>query len=114
MTGNVSGKKLGLGAGLWMVGGESGRFIGPLVIGAFIPLAGQAQMPWLIYSAGCSPRPCSSLRCRLTAASSLARGGASLREELAEQGRLLPSLLGLMIAHVIMSGIGHLPACDAV
>ncbi len=113
MTGNVSGKKLGLGMSLWMVGGESGRFIGPLVIGAFIPLAGQARMPWLMLGGLLTsavlffalPADRRSMR-------SLARGGASLREELAGKGRLLPSLLGMMLAHVIMSAalVTYLPA----
>ncbi len=113
MTGNVSGKKLGLGMSLWMVGGESGRFIGPLVIGAFIPLAGQARMPWLMLGGLLTsavlffalPADRRSMR-------SLARGGASLREELAGNGRLLPSLFGMMLAHVIMSAalVTYLPA----
>jgi len=38
MTGNVSGRKLGLGMSIWMVGGESGRFVGPLVIGLALPV----------------------------------------------------------------------------
>ncbi len=113
MTGNVSGKKLGLGMSLWMVGGESGRFIGPLVIGAFIPLAGQAQMPWLMLGGLLTSAVLFfALPADRRSAASLARGGASLREELAGKGRLLPSLLGLMIAHVIMSAalVTYLPA----
>jgi MFS transporter, FSR family, fosmidomycin resistance protein len=113
MTGNVSGKKLGLGMSLWMVGGESGRFIGPLVIGAFIPLAGQQHMPWLMLGGLLTSAVLFfALPADRRSAASLARGGASLREELAGKGRLLPSLLGLMIAHVIMSAalVTYLPA----
>ncbi len=113
MTGNVSGKKLGLGMSLWMVGGESGRFIGPLVIGAFIPLAGQARMPWLMLGGLLTSAVLFfALPADRRSAAGLARGGASLREELRGKGRLLPSLLGMMIAHVIMSAalVTYLPA----
>jgi MFS transporter, FSR family, fosmidomycin resistance protein len=48
MTGNVSGPKLGLGMSLWMVGGEAGRFVGPLVIGTAIPLLTLERTPWLM------------------------------------------------------------------
>lgn len=112
MTGNVSGRKLGLGMSLWMVGGESGRFIGPLVIGAFIPLAGQAQMPWLMLGGILTS---AALFFALPAdrqdRPTLARGTASLREELRGKSRLLPSLIGLMIAHVIISSalVTYLP-----
>lgn len=113
MTGNVSGKKLGLGMSVWMVGGEAGRFIGPLVIGAFIPLAGQAQMPWLMLGGLLTSAALFvALPADRRSSRGLARRGASLREELAGRGRLLPALLGLLVAHVVMSATlaTYLPA----
>lgn len=113
MTGNVSGKKLGLGMSLWMVGGESGRFIGPLVIGAFIPFAGQDKMPWLMLGGLLTSAVLFfALPADRRSARGLAQRGASLREELAGKGRMLPSLLGLLAAHVVMSAalVTYLPA----
>ncbi|MGD8463701.1 MAG: MFS transporter [Anaerolineae bacterium] len=35
MAGRLSGKSLGLGMGFWMLGGEMGRFLGPLVVALY-------------------------------------------------------------------------------
>ena len=49
MAANVSGRrKLGLGMSIWMVGGELGRFVGPLVIGLTITARGREATPWLM------------------------------------------------------------------
>lgn len=48
MVGNVSGRKLGLGMSIWMVGGEAGRFFGPVVIGAAITTITLKHVPWLM------------------------------------------------------------------
>jgi MFS transporter, FSR family, fosmidomycin resistance protein len=112
MTGNVSGKKLGLGMSIWMVGGEAGRFVGPLVIGAFIPLAGQARMPWLMVGGVLtSVALFFAIPAERRSGLGLARGSTSLREELRGKGHLLPPLIGFMIVHVIMSAalVTYLP-----
>ena len=36
MAGRLSGKSLGRGMGFWMVGGELGRFLGPLIIAGYL------------------------------------------------------------------------------
>ena len=38
MAGRLSGQKLGRGMGFWMVGGELGRFLGPLIIAGYFVL----------------------------------------------------------------------------
>ncbi len=38
VAGRLSGRNLGRGMGFWMLGGELGRFLGPLVIGAYFLL----------------------------------------------------------------------------
>ncbi len=48
MSGRLSGKNLGRGMGFWMVGGEVGRTVGPLVIVAAIQYLGLASTPWLM------------------------------------------------------------------
>lgn len=48
MTGRLSGKHLGRGMGLWMVGGELGRTLGPLVIVSAVGLLTLQGTFWLI------------------------------------------------------------------
>jgi FSR family fosmidomycin resistance protein-like MFS transporter len=47
-TGQVSGRALGRGMSFWMVGGELGRTVGPLVVAASITWVGLQGMPWLM------------------------------------------------------------------
>jgi FSR family fosmidomycin resistance protein-like MFS transporter len=47
IAGRLSGRRLGRGMGFWMVGGELGRVLGPIVIVSTVGLAGLAGMPWL-------------------------------------------------------------------
>ncbi|MBN1660613.1 MAG: MFS transporter [Anaerolineae bacterium] len=48
MAGRLSGPRLGQGMSFWMVGGEIGRFLGPLVIVAAINWLGLTGTPWLM------------------------------------------------------------------
>jgi FSR family fosmidomycin resistance protein-like MFS transporter len=48
MAGRLSGKSLGKGMGFWMVGGEFGRTVGPIVIVTTIELGGLEATPWLM------------------------------------------------------------------
>ncbi len=48
MAGNLSGRNLGRGMGFWMVGGELGRVLGPIVIVSAIKLLGLEGTPWLM------------------------------------------------------------------
>jgi FSR family fosmidomycin resistance protein-like MFS transporter len=50
IVGRLSGKSLGRGMGFWMVGGELGRTLGPLVIAAYFRLSPDslAYTPWLM------------------------------------------------------------------
>ncbi|MGD8396544.1 MAG: MFS transporter [Candidatus Eiseniibacteriota bacterium] len=47
LAGRLSGGSLGRGMGFWMVGGELGRTLGPLVVVSGIGLLGLAGLPWL-------------------------------------------------------------------
>lgn len=48
MTGNLAGKQLGKGMSFWMVGGELGRTLGPLVIVSAIAYLTYEGLPWLM------------------------------------------------------------------
>jgi len=48
ITGNLSGRSLGRGMGLWMVGGELGRTLGPIVIVSAVRLLTLEGTPWLM------------------------------------------------------------------
>jgi MFS transporter, FSR family, fosmidomycin resistance protein len=48
MAGRLSGRNLGRGMGFWMVGGELGRTLGPLVIVAGIQFLGLGGTAWLM------------------------------------------------------------------
>lgn len=49
MAGRLSGKSLGQGMGVWMVGGELGRTLGPVVIAAAVQWLTLEGTPWLMF-----------------------------------------------------------------
>jgi FSR family fosmidomycin resistance protein-like MFS transporter len=113
MTGDVSGKrKLGMGMSIWMVGGESGRFIGPLVIGIVITTWGVRNTPWLMIGGLLA-----SLALLLTLKeppghrAAQARPKSTLRAELRGKRRLLAVLIGIIVIQVFMSSalVTYLP-----
>lgn len=48
LAGRLSGRNLGYGMGFWMVGGELGRSLGPIVVVSAIAVFGLKGMPWLM------------------------------------------------------------------
>jgi len=48
ISGKLSGSKLGRGMSFWMVGGEAGRALGPIVIVTALKYLGIVQLPWLM------------------------------------------------------------------
>ncbi len=48
LVGDLSEKRLGRGLSYWMVGGELGRVLGPLVIAGSLGILGLQGMPWLM------------------------------------------------------------------
>jgi len=48
IAGNLSGRSLGRGMGFWMVGGELGRTLGPIVIVSAVRLLTLGGTPWLM------------------------------------------------------------------
>jgi FSR family fosmidomycin resistance protein-like MFS transporter len=48
IAGRFSGHRLGFGMGFWMVGGELGRTLGPIILVSAIAVLGLDGMPWLM------------------------------------------------------------------
>ena len=48
-AGRFSGSRLGFGMGFWMVGGELGRTLGPIVLVSAIAVLGLSGLPWLMF-----------------------------------------------------------------
>jgi FSR family fosmidomycin resistance protein-like MFS transporter len=48
MAGRLSGARLGRGMGFWMVGGELGRTLGPLIVVTVVARLGLQGTPWLM------------------------------------------------------------------
>ncbi|HSN54440.1 MAG TPA: MFS transporter [Candidatus Sulfomarinibacteraceae bacterium] len=48
LAGRLSGRRLGWGMGFWMVGGELGRTLGPILLVSAIALLGVRGLPWLM------------------------------------------------------------------
>ena len=48
MAGRLSGRNLGRGMAFWMVGGELGRTLGPIVVVSALGVLGLRGMPWLM------------------------------------------------------------------
>lgn len=48
IVGRVSGQRLGFALGFWMVGGELGRTLGPIILVSAIAVLGLEGLPWLI------------------------------------------------------------------
>ena len=51
IAGDLSGRQLGKGMGFWMVGGELGRTLGPIIIVTALQYIALSRIPWLM-SAG--------------------------------------------------------------
>jgi FSR family fosmidomycin resistance protein-like MFS transporter len=48
IAGTLSGRSLGRGMGFWMVGGELGRVLGPVVVVSVLAMMSVRELPWLM------------------------------------------------------------------
>ncbi|MGD2146532.1 MAG: MFS transporter [Anaerolineae bacterium] len=53
MAGRLSGSRLGRGMGIWMVGGELGRTLGPIIIVSTLQILTLRGTPWLMVAGLC-------------------------------------------------------------
>ncbi len=112
LTGNHSGNKLGLSMSLWMVGGESGRFIGPLVVAVAVPILTLQNFYWLMIGGlAASVFLWLNMPRDQTHEERAKRQGISLRQELVGKEKTIAVLVGLIIIHVFMTAalVTYLP-----
>ncbi len=102
IAGNLSGRSLGRGMGFWMVGGELGRTLGPIVIVSAVRLLGLEGMPWLMIGGFLTS---AALYVRLKdVPTQPANAGQGLpwRQALRSMGPLLIPLTGIIVARLFM------------
>ena len=103
MAGRLSGNRLGYGMGFWMVGGELGRTLGPILLVSAIALLGLEGMPWLMVGGtGASLLIYLGVRGASPAAGSQVREG-SFSEALRSMRNLLLPLFGVVIFRAFMT-----------
>ena len=103
MTGNLSGRSLGRGMGFWMVGGELGRTLGPILIVSVVQWLTLQSTPWLMIG-GLLASAVLYLRLRNVPGRPPNAGqGLPWRQALRRMGPLLGPLVGFIIVRSFMS-----------
>ncbi len=103
MAGRLSGRNLGRGMGFWMVGGELGRFLGPLLVVTAVELLTLEGTPWLMI-AGLLASAILYLRLRdVPGRPPNAGQGLPWWRALRVMGPLLIPLTGIIVARCFMS-----------
>jgi FSR family fosmidomycin resistance protein-like MFS transporter len=103
IVGKLSGSKLGRGMGFWMVGGELGRTLGPLIIVTTVQFVGLKGTPWLLIA---GPVTSVLLYIVLRNVPDVASGGSKsvpLRRLLRGMGSLFAPLTGVVAARAFLS-----------
>lgn len=102
IAGNLSGRSLGRGMGFWMVGGELGRTLGPIVIVSAVRLLTLEGTPWLMIGGFLAS---AVLYVRLkdvpTRPTNVGQG-LPWRQALRSMGPLLVPLVGIIVARLFM------------
>ncbi len=102
MAGNLSGRRLGRGMGFWMVGGELGRALGPIVIVSTVRFMTLRGTPWLMIG-GLLASAILYLRLKGVSGRPLNEGrGLPWRQALQAMGPLLVPLVGIIVARSFM------------
>lgn len=102
MAGRLSGQKLGQGMGYWMVGGELGRTLGPIVIVTAVALLTMEGLPWLMIG-GLVASAVLYVRLRDVPADLPVRGqGLPWKRALRTMGPLLFPLVGIIVVRAFM------------
>jgi FSR family fosmidomycin resistance protein-like MFS transporter len=103
MIGSLSGANLGRGMGIWMVGGELGRTMGPVVIASAVQFLGLGSMPWLMIG-GLLTSAILYTRLRSAPERPLnGPGGLPWRDGLRSMAPILLPLSGIIITRSFMS-----------
>lgn len=102
ITGNLSGRSLGRGMGIWMVGGGLGYTVGPLVIVAALGLVRLEGTPWLMLGGFLAS---AALFVRLRGVSSRAeqlKEARPWRQALRVIQPVLPAVIGITVVRSFM------------
>jgi FSR family fosmidomycin resistance protein-like MFS transporter len=102
VAGHLSGRSLGRGMGFWMVGGELGRTLGPIVIVSAVQVLTLRGTPWLMI-AGIATSALLYVQLRDVAYRPTTAGqGLPWRQALRAMGPLLVPLTGILTARAFM------------
>jgi FSR family fosmidomycin resistance protein-like MFS transporter len=102
IAGNLSGRSLGRGMGFWMVGGELGRTLGPILIVSAVRLLGLKGTPWLMIG-GFLASAVLYVRLKDVPTQPVNAGqGLPWRQALRSMGPLLLPLTGIIVARSFM------------
>ena len=102
IAGNLSGRSLGRGMGFWMVGGELGRTLGPIVIVSAVHLLTLEGTPWLMIG-GLLTSAILYVRLKGVPTQPANAGqGLPWRQALQSMGPLLIPLAGIIVARSFM------------
>jgi FSR family fosmidomycin resistance protein-like MFS transporter len=102
MAGNLSGRSLGRGMGFWMVGGELGRTLGPIVVVSAIRLLTLEGTPWLMIGGLLTSAILYALLRDVPGRPPNAGRGLPWRQALRGMGPLLVPVAGILVARSFM------------
>ena len=103
MAGRFSGRSLGWGMGLWMVGGSVGFAVGPVIIVATVSQLGLEGTPWLMIG-GWLASVILFLRLRdVTTLSPATEQRGSLREGLQDLRPIMAPVVGITVVRALMA-----------
>lgn len=103
MAGRLSGPRLGRGMGFWMVGGELGRTLGPLVIVSALEILTLRGTPWLMMAGLCMSVLLLVLLRDVAGRPPGAAEPLSWRQALRCMGPLLTPLIGIIVVRSFMA-----------
>jgi FSR family fosmidomycin resistance protein-like MFS transporter len=105
VAGHLSGRSLGRGMGFWMVGGELGRTLGPIVVVSAVHLMTLRGTPWLMI-AGIATSALLYVQLRDIAPRPTTAGqGLPWGQALRAMGPLLVPLAGVLTARAFMASV---------
>ncbi len=103
IAGRLSGRNLGRGMSFWMVGGEAGRTLGPLIIVSAVSLWGLTGTPWLMVGGWLASAALYFWLRNATDRPQRAAAPWPWREALRAMRPLLIPLTGLLIARLFLT-----------